>query len=107
MTHSPDHFARLYDGGLSIREVAARTGTSYRFARERLIEAEVEFRRPTISESTLALADDCARLYERGLSIKAVAARVGYSFQYTRDLIVLGGAVMRDSAGRPRTAATP
>ncbi|MBT3164030.1 hypothetical protein HTV80_13010 [Streptomyces sp. Vc74B-19] len=105
MTRSPDDFARLYDDGLSIREVAARTGTSYTYARARLIAAGVEFRKTTTLERTLALADDCARLYGRGLSIRAVAARVGCSYRYTRDLIVLGGAVLRDSAGQPRKGA--
>lgn len=105
MTRSPADFARLYDDGLSIREVAAKTGTSYRFARARLIEADVAFRKPTILERTLALADDCARLYDRGLSIRAVAARVGYSYRYTRELIVLGGAVLRNPAGQPRKGA--
>ncbi|MEV7413082.1 hypothetical protein AB0O04_35210 [Streptomyces althioticus] len=105
MTRTPDDFARLYNGGLSIREVAAETGTSYRFARAQLIEAGVEFRKPTISESTLALADDCAALYRRGLTIRAVSARVGYCRQYTRDLIVLGGAELRTQPRRPRKGA--
>ncbi|MFI1957033.1 helix-turn-helix domain-containing protein [Streptomyces althioticus] len=105
MTRTPDDFARLYDGGLSIREVAARTGTSYRFARAQLIEAGVEFRTPTPMESTLALADDCAALYRQGLSIRAVGARVGYSDRYARDLIVLGGAELRDYPRRPRKGA--
>jgi AraC-like DNA-binding protein len=104
VTRSPEDFARLYDSGLSIREVAAETGTSYTRARKELIAAGVTFRAPARSESTLALAEDCARLYRRHLSIRAVAAQVGFSFRYTRDLIGLGGAELRDHTGRPRKA---
>ncbi|PWI09753.1 hypothetical protein DIZ27_14550 [Streptomyces sp. NWU339] len=99
-------FARLYeDEQLSIRAIQARTGYSYTGIRTLLIEARVTFREPARSETTLALADDCARLYRRDLSIRAVAAEVGYGYRYTRDLIVLGGAVLRDGDGRSRTAA--
>ncbi|WP_268249985.1 helix-turn-helix domain-containing protein [Streptomyces echinoruber] len=95
---------RLYRDGLSIRAAAAATGTSYNRARRALLDAGVTLRDPARLGSTLALADDCARLYRRGLSIRAVAGRVGYSYRYVRDLILAGGAELRDRAGRARAA---
>ncbi|WP_406321760.1 helix-turn-helix domain-containing protein [Streptomyces sp. NBC_00519] len=56
---------------------------------------------------TEALAQDCATLYQqRRYSIRAVAAELGYSFSYVRELLVdVAGVELRDHAGRPRKAA--
>ncbi|MGW4007886.1 helix-turn-helix domain-containing protein [Streptomyces sp. NPDC004763] len=106
LTADAAEFARLYDDEqLSIRGIADRTGHSYRYVRARLIEADVEFRENTRRQETEALAADFAALYRRGLSIRGIRARTGYSYRYIHALLDDAGVVFRDHAGQPRKAA--
>ncbi|WP_327345907.1 helix-turn-helix domain-containing protein [Streptomyces europaeiscabiei] len=101
-------FATFYDDdgdGDSIRAIQARTGRSYTCVRTLLIEAGVTFRENTRRAETNDLADDFARLYRGGLSIRGIRARTGYSYRYIHDLLVATGVQLRDHAGQPRKAA--
>ncbi|WP_019061770.1 helix-turn-helix domain-containing protein [Streptomyces prunicolor] len=102
--------AALYDEGLGIRSVAEEIGRSYSTARRRLIAAGVELRpsggRPMEADQ---VAEYLATLYRagqfgRGLSIRAIAERTGYTNDFVRTRLLAAGVELRDRHGRPRKA---
>ncbi|MFI1702971.1 helix-turn-helix domain-containing protein [Streptomyces griseoruber] len=93
--------AVLYEEGLSIRAVAARTGRSFEYTRLRLHAAGVELRSQVAPTEPDPVAQEFARLYEDGLGLNAVAEVTGHSYRYVRRQLHLAGVPLRPSGGQP------
>ncbi|MEU3785221.1 helix-turn-helix domain-containing protein [Streptomyces sp900129855] len=93
--------AALYEEGLSIRAVAARTGRSFEYTRLRLIAAGVEPRRQAAATEPDPAAQDFARLYGDGLGLNAVVEVTGHSYRYVRRQLLLAGVQLRPRGGQP------
>lgn len=93
--------AALYEEGLSIRAVAARTGRSFEYTRLRLIAAGVELRHQVAPTEPAPVAQEFARLYDDGLGLNAVAEVTGHSYRYVRHQLLLAGVKLRPSGGQP------
>lgn len=92
---------RLYDTGLSLRQVARQLGVSTKYVYTRLIRAGHE-RRPARTPEKQVDVTEIVRLYDSGLSIADVADRLGVSTGLVRDRLRTAGQVTRPGGAHRR-----
>jgi transposase len=88
-----------YRKGDAVKDIAARYGIHRATVTEVLRKAEVPARRYGLPESVRA---EAAWLYTQGLGIRAVADRLGISYEGARSGIVDCGAVLRPPGRQPK-----
>lgn len=92
---SPDRVAELvdrYEAGEEVMPLARRFGIDRVTVYHALANAGVERRRRRISE---AERDEAVRLYERGMAIARIAARLGCSYTGAHALLKREGVPLR------------
>jgi transposase len=88
-----------YRKGDAVKDIAARYGIHRATLTEILRRAEVPTRRYGLPEP---VREEAARLYMQGLGIRAVADRLGISYEGARAGIIGYGAVLRPPGRQPQ-----
>ncbi|QOL36398.1 hypothetical protein [Bifidobacterium subtile] len=88
-----------YERGDAVKDIAARYGIHRVRVTEILGRAEVPTRRYGLPEQ---VRKEAARLYTQGLGIRAVADRLGISYEGARAGIVGCGSVLRPPGRQPK-----
>jgi transposase len=87
-------FIRLYDEGMSLRQVAAVTGRSFPAVREAMARAGHD-RRPRREVLVGSTADEAVRLYEDGWSLNQLRGYFGVEVATVREMLLKRGVKMR------------
>ncbi|GAB3721827.1 hypothetical protein GCM10027598_35940 [Amycolatopsis oliviviridis] len=88
-----DELVRLYNGGETIENLAARFGLSYRKVRTALLAAGVKLRPPRIQLPPTP--PGLVNAYFSGRSIRQLADMHGMSYNQTRRILLAEGVVLR------------
>jgi transposase len=88
-----------YERGDAVKDIAARYGVHRATVTEVLRRAEAPVRRYGLPEP---VREEAARLYTQGLGIRAVADRLGISYEGAHAGIVAHGAVLRPPGRQPQ-----
>ena len=91
---------RLYDEGMSTRQIAAAKGVHWHTVQSRLRAADVTMRRRT--KTPESVVDEIARLYASGLSMQAVGDKLGLNQQTVCNMLHERGVATRTRQGKPR-----